>query len=85
MEDAHLKIREVARTYESVACGKVLRTRSNLHQHMRNHNRTGRERMNTGTDKLGPDGGLHGRTSHPVLSGWAYLDRQLVWVWVNSL
>ena len=33
--------------------------------------------MNTGTDKLGPDGGLHGRTSHPVVRGLAYPDRQL--------
>ena len=34
------------RTFECVTCGKVFRTRSNLSQHMRSHNKIGREKMN---------------------------------------
>ena len=34
------------RTYECVTCGKVLRTRSNLSQHMRIQNKNGMEKMN---------------------------------------
>ena len=34
------------RTYECVTCGKGIRTRSNLSQHMRSHNKIGMEKMN---------------------------------------
>ena len=76
-EDVHLQFREVARTQKCVVCGEEFITRSNLRQHMGSHNRIGGEKMNTGTDKLGLEDGLHGRASHPVAGGLVYPDRQL--------